>query len=118
MTGAVINTGCYMSHNAKGASHAACAAMCAKLEVSLAIVDDSGKIYLPVAADHRNQNTRLMPFIEKRVKVTGTALDKGGVSGIALKTVELARSGLELRRVGGNAVPVQFPARQAIRRQR
>ena len=51
---------------------------------------DSGKVYMPVAADHKNQNLKLMPFIEKKVKVTGTTVEKGGVNGIAIKTVEAA----------------------------
>jgi hypothetical protein len=41
-----------------------------------------------VAADHKNQNTKLMPFVEKKVKVTGTLLEKGGLAGLTIKTVE------------------------------
>jgi hypothetical protein len=54
----------------------------------LAILEDSGKLYIPVAADHKNQNLKLTPHIEKKVRITGTAVDKGGVPGIAIKTVE------------------------------
>ena len=50
----------------------------------------SGTLYLPVASDHKNQNAKLMPFIEKRVKVTGTMIEKGGVKGFVIKTVESA----------------------------
>ncbi|HTS47771.1 MAG TPA: hypothetical protein VMH05_07500 [Bryobacteraceae bacterium] len=74
---------------AKGRDHAACAAVCAKNGV-LAILDANGKIYMPIAADHKNQNLKLMPFVEKKVKVSGIALDKGGVNGIAIKTIEAA----------------------------
>jgi hypothetical protein len=90
VTGTVVDTGCYVSHDAKGEKHTDCATMCAKNGVPLAIVDDAGKLYLPVGADHKNQNAKLLPFIEKKVKVTGTAMEKGGLNGIALKTVELA----------------------------
>jgi len=90
VTGQVIDTGCYLSHDSKGPDHAACAATCAKNGVPLAILDASGKIYMPIAADHKNQNSKLMPFIEKKVKVSGIALDKGGVNGIAIKTIEAA----------------------------
>ena len=90
VTGQVIDTGCYIAHGGQGADHAACAATCAKNGVPLAIVDSSGKIYMPVAVDHKNQNARLMPFIEKKVKVSGTLLEKGGVTGIAIKTIEAA----------------------------
>jgi hypothetical protein len=90
VTGQVIDTGCYVAHGAQGADHAACAATCAKNGVPLAILDASGKIYMPIAADHKNQNAKLMPFIEKKVKVSGTLLEKGGVTGIAIKTIEAA----------------------------
>ena len=90
VTGQVIDTGCYLSHDSKGPDHAACAAACAKNGVPLAIVDANGKVYMPIAADHKNQNAKLMPFLEKKVKVTGTQLDKGGVNGIAVKTIEAA----------------------------
>ena len=90
VTGTVVDTGCYMAHGAKGAEHATCAAACAKNGVPLAIVDDAGKLYIPVASDHKNQNLKLTPFIEKKVKVDGTLIEKGGVAGIAIKTVAAA----------------------------
>ena len=90
-TGHVVDTGCYMSHDSKGGKHEACATSCAKNGVPLAILDEAtGTLYIPVASDHKNPNTKLMPFIEKNVKVTGTLLEKGGVKGLALKTVDAA----------------------------
>ncbi len=91
LTGTVVDTGCYMTHDSKGPAHAACAAACARKGVPLAIVDGSGKLYIAVASDHTNPNLKLMEFIEKKVKVTGTALEKGGVQGIAIKTVQLSQ---------------------------
>jgi hypothetical protein len=88
VVGQVIDTGCYLVHDSKGAAHVSCAEACAKAGVPLAIVDDAGKVYLPIAADHKNQNAKLMSFIDKKVKVTGSAVQKGGVNGIAIKTVE------------------------------
>ena len=90
ITGTVVDTGCYMSHEAIGDKHIEWATACAKAGVPLAIVDAAGKIYLPIAADHKNANAKLMPFIEKKVKVTGTAMEKGGLQGIVIKTVESA----------------------------
>src|ERR1041384_5252396 len=84
--GTVVDTGCYVSHDSKGESHAKCASACAKNGVPLAILDDQGTLYMPIAVDHKDQNAKLMSFIEKRVKVTGTELQKGGLKGIAIKT--------------------------------
>jgi hypothetical protein len=91
VTGTVIDTGCYMSHAAIGEKHIDCATLCAKNGVPLAIVDVAGKIYMPVAADHKNQNAKLLPFVEKKVTVTGTLLEKGGLAGLTIKTIEAAQ---------------------------
>ena len=90
MTGTVVDTGCYVSHDSKGEGHVKCAEACAKNGVPLAIVDEHGTLFMPIAVEHKDQNAKLMPFIEKRVKVTGTILEKGGLKGIAIKTVEAA----------------------------
>jgi hypothetical protein len=91
MTSRVVDTGCYLSHDTKGDKHTACATACAKAGVPLALLDETtGTVYLPVASDHKNQNAKLMPFIEKKVKVTGTLVEKGGVKGFVIQTVEAA----------------------------
>lgn len=89
MTAKVIDTGCYFSHDTD-ANHATCATTCAKNGVPLALLDASGKLFMVIAANHQNPNTKLMPFVEKKVKVTGTELEKGGLRGILIKTVEAA----------------------------
>lgn len=65
INGTVVDTGCYMSHDAIGEKHTDCATMCAKNGVPLAIVDAAGKVYMPVAADHKNQNAKLLSLVEK-----------------------------------------------------
>ncbi len=91
MTGTVVDTGCYMAHDSTGPDHAACAKECAAKGVPLAIVDDSGKLYVAVAANHANPNEALMPFIEKKVKVTSILFEKSGVPGIWVRTIAAAR---------------------------
>ncbi|MBY0508159.1 MAG: hypothetical protein K2X03_29870 [Bryobacteraceae bacterium] len=91
LTALVVDTGCYVSHNSKGEKHRTCATNCAKSGVPLALLDEAtGTLYLPIASDHQNPNTKLMPFIEKKVRVTGTPMEKGGLKGFAIKTVEAA----------------------------
>jgi hypothetical protein len=90
VTGLVVDTGCYLSHDSKGEDHTACATKCAKNGVPLAVVDEKGKLYIAIGADHTNPNAKLMPFVEKKVKIDGTLIEKGGISGIAIKTVVAA----------------------------
>lgn len=89
--GTVVDTGCYVVHDGIGPDHEECAKECARKGIPLAILDGSGKLYLPLGVDHTNPNTQLMPFIEKKVKVTGTEVVRGGLSGIVIKTIEAAK---------------------------
>ena len=88
VVGTVVDTGCYMIHDGIGPDHAKCAAQCAKKGVTLAILDANDKLYMPLGADHSNPNKALIPLVEQKVKVTGTAVERGGLTGIAIKTVE------------------------------
>lgn len=91
LVGTVVDTGCYIVHDGIGSDHSECATECAKKGIPLAILDGAGKVYLPLGVDHKNPNTQLMPFIEKKVKVTGTEVARGGLSGIIVKTIEEAK---------------------------
>ena len=91
LIGTVVDTGCYMVHDGIGPDHAKCATECAKKGVGLAILDANDKVYVPIGMNHSNPNKPLMPYIEQKVKVTGTLVERGGLSGIAIKTVEPAK---------------------------
>lgn len=86
----VVDTGCYFAHGEVEKGHASCAAMCAKNGIPLALVDETGKLYLVIGNDHKNPNAKLTPFIEKKVKVSGTLVERGGMSGVSIKTIEAA----------------------------
>jgi hypothetical protein len=80
-----------MGHSSAGPKHVKCAEACAKAGNPLAIYDEKAKVlYLPVSMNHKNPNTKLLPFIEKKVTVNGTVMEKGGVKGIAIDTVQAA----------------------------
>jgi hypothetical protein len=89
LIGQVVDTACYLGHDSKGDKHLDCATSCAKEGIPLAVLDvKTGMLYLPIAMDHKHANARLLPFIEKRVKVTGVAVQKGGMRGIVIDKIE------------------------------
>lgn len=91
LTGQVIDMNCYTTMGASGAGHKACAVACAKAGVGLAILGSDGNIYLPVSSKPGDpQNSRLEPFAEGRVKVTGTHRLSGGAHTIEIKTIAAA----------------------------
>ena len=90
ITGQVVEVACFLGHNTTGADHAKCAETCARTGNPLAIFDGK-QIYLPVSMDHKNPNEKLMTYIEKKVTVTGSVIDKAGLKGIAISKVEAAK---------------------------
>ncbi|HEV2669632.1 MAG TPA: hypothetical protein VGU74_00915 [Gemmatimonadales bacterium] len=91
MTGQVIDLNCYTTMGASGPAHQACAKACAKAGVALAILGSDGTVYMPVSSKPADpQNSRLEPFVEGKVKVTGMHRSSNGVHTIEIKTIEAA----------------------------
>ena len=91
ITGEVVDTACWIGHNAKEPDHIKCAAMCARNGIPLAILDvDSDMLYLPIATDHKNPNTKLMDFIGSKARVAGNVIQKSGIKGIVIEKIERA----------------------------
>ena len=91
LTGQVIDVNCFVTHGAQGASHKACATACANKGVGLAILSSDGTIYMPVSTKPGDpQNPRLVPFLEGKVKITGTHRMQNGLHTIEIDTIEAA----------------------------
>ena len=91
ISGQVIDMNCYTTMGASGAGHKTCATACAKAGVALAILSSDGNIYMPVSSKPGDpQNSRLAPFAEGKVKVTGTHRMAGGMHTIEIKTIAAA----------------------------
>jgi hypothetical protein len=91
LTGQVIDMNCYVTMGASGAAHKQCATACAKAGVALAILGSDGNVYMPVSRKPADpQNSRLVPFAEARVKITGTHRMSSGIHTIEIKTIDAA----------------------------
>ena len=89
ITGQVVDIACFVGHDSSGEKHAKCAEACARAGNPLAIYDGK-QIYLSVSMNHKNPNEKLMAFIEKKVKVTGSVVERAGLKGIMIDKVEAA----------------------------
>ncbi|MGA7625389.1 MAG: hypothetical protein WB630_00830 [Candidatus Acidiferrales bacterium] len=67
-----------------------CAVACAKQGSPLIILTKTGDVYIPISTSTPDvdQRQRLMPFVGKFVKVTGTVYELSGTRAIAMKTIE------------------------------
>ncbi len=91
ITGQVIDLNCHTTNGASGAAHKACAQACAKAGVPLGILSSDGTIYVPVSSKPGDpQNSKLEPYAEAKVKVTGMHRLVSGLHTIEIKTVSAA----------------------------
>lgn len=91
LTGHVIDVYCYSTSGAKGDAHKGCATACAKAGEPLGILTTDGTIYIPVSNKPADpQNSRLLPFVEGEVTVTGTHRMVNGLHTIQIETVKAA----------------------------
>jgi len=89
VTGEVVDLSCYLTHGAKGESHAKCATACINKGLPMGILTKDGKLFV-VLEDHANADAyqQLKKFAAKTVTVKGVIATRNGISGIAVQKVE------------------------------
>ncbi|HUL02466.1 MAG TPA: hypothetical protein VLV16_04440 [Gemmatimonadales bacterium] len=91
ITGQVVDLNCYTTSGASGVAHKQCAQACAKAGVALAILGSDGTVYVAVSSKPADpQNSKLMPFAEEKVKVTGTHRFANGLHTIEITSIAAA----------------------------
>ncbi len=93
LKGEVVDVSCYVHMGAKGDGHKDCAVACAKNGAPLGILTKNGKLYVSIVADEHksNPNNMLMDHIAHQVEVKGYTNSKGGVNGIRVTSVAMAK---------------------------
>jgi hypothetical protein len=93
LTGEVVDVSCYLQSGARGEGHKACAIACAKAGGPLGILTKSGKLYVSVLPDDHSAgpNQKLMDYIAENVTVKGLVRSKGGVNGLMITDVAMAK---------------------------
>ena len=91
--GEVVDIACYLAQGARGPEHVACATACAKAGGALGILAPDGKLYVSVLPDdHKhNPNYLLMDHIGQTVDAKGFVRSKGGVNGMMIFSVAMAK---------------------------
>jgi hypothetical protein len=93
LTGEVVDVSCYLHNGAKGEGHKDCAVACAKAGGPLGILTKDGKLYVSVLPDDHSAgpNQKLMDYIAEDVTVKGVFRSKGGVNGVMITDVAMAK---------------------------
>jgi hypothetical protein len=87
--GEIIDMACYMAKGSRGASHKACAQMCAKKGVPIGVLTDGGEVYL-LLDDHNNPDPydSAKKLAGERAEVSGKKFSKQGVSSIVVAGIK------------------------------
>lgn len=87
--GELVDTVCYVTMGAKGASHAQCATECAKAGAPVGIVEEgSGKLYtLLPSKDKTSVVSKVGDKMGKTVTVKGDKYEKGGSQYLTVESV-------------------------------
>lgn len=90
-TAQVVDLSCKVVYGLEGDMHRECSQVCADRGVPLGLMTDDGTLYLPVsqAMPGAGDNERLKPYAEHKVRVTGKAIERGGMHTIIIESVEM-----------------------------
>jgi hypothetical protein len=86
--GEILDMACYVSNEAKGPDHAACAKRCAKGGQPMGLLADNGKVYL-LFADHSNAEAfeQAKDLAGTKVEILGKAVAQAGINGLEVHKV-------------------------------
>ena len=73
VTGELVDQACYMKDKTNvGAAHQECAVTCAKKGQTVALVTDTGEVYVVAGNMTKNNNARLVPHMSHKVVMVGS----------------------------------------------
>jgi hypothetical protein len=89
VTGEVVEMWCYLEAGDRGAAKKACATACAKAGNPIALVDDTGQLFvLAGLKSHQPAQELLLGKMSERVTVTGTLVKNPNAQMIYIDTVK------------------------------
>lgn len=92
LTGEVVDAWCWSSGvmgEGRGPKHKSCALACVMGGVTAGIVDDQGNLYIAAKSKAYNGcKDQLLPFVAKRVKISGYLASRGGCNVLKISKVQ------------------------------
>ena len=87
--GEIVDMACYMAKGSRGASHKACAQLCAKRGVPIGVLTDAGEVFL-LLDDHNNPDPyeAAKKLAGERAEITGKKFAKQGVASIVVSSAK------------------------------
>jgi hypothetical protein len=91
MTGEVIDTGCYLGHEAKGEKHKTCAATCVAAGMPIGLLTDRDAVYLLVPPhDNKDGYNKAKELVGEKAEISGAPFVRGGMRAIEVASAKPA----------------------------
>jgi hypothetical protein len=88
LTGTVVDTHCYVTHGIRDASHTACSNACIARGVPAGFLAEDGKLYMLFGEKPFSVKDTVADLADVPVKLTGLLVERGGVKGIQIQSIE------------------------------
>ena len=88
LTGQIVDMHCYISRGAKGEEHAGCSNACISRDVPAGFLADDGTLYLLFNEKLVSVKEKIAGKAGKKVTVHGKVVEKNGVQGLQLASVD------------------------------
>jgi hypothetical protein len=83
LKGELVDTGCYLSHGARGEKHIECATKCIANGMPMGLLTSDGTVYLvTMSHDNADPYNSLKTMAGKMVAITGPLATRGGMKSI------------------------------------
>jgi hypothetical protein len=87
--GEIVDITCYIRHDSRGPEHLKCALFCAEMGMPLGLLEDGTEaIYLILPSGHADPRETVLPFVSKKVRVSGIPWISGGLTAIEIEAIE------------------------------
>jgi hypothetical protein len=88
LKGEVVDLHCYLTRGASGPEHAGCGNACLARGVTPGLLAEDGRVFVLLGPRPFAVKEEIAGLAGAKVTVTGTAVERGGVRALQLKTVE------------------------------
>ena len=91
LKGEIVDTGCYLSHGARGEKHKGCATKCVANGMPMGLLTSDGTLYLlTMSHDDADPYNKAKDMVSQMVEVTGTMMSRSGMKAIEVASVKPA----------------------------
>lgn len=89
--GTVVDMHCYVTHGIRDAKHTACSNACIARGVPAGFLAEDGKLYALFGEKPLSVKDTVAGLADLPATVTGTLVERGGIRGIQIKSIEVQK---------------------------